>query len=116
MGRQYMNVKICSNDKCTEWVKAFIDSGADLTVISTNISKRLGIVLEDIEREWAASDGDKIYSPITKVEIVEDGENKGTLLDEVLVDDRPLDKENHEEVILGLDYLQKVKKILHFDD
>jgi predicted aspartyl protease len=35
-----------------------MDTGADLTVISTSISEKLGIVPEMTEREWAASDGD----------------------------------------------------------
>ncbi len=51
MGRQYVDVKVCSDDQCSEWVRAFIDTGADLTVISTEISEKLGIVLENIERE-----------------------------------------------------------------
>ena len=116
MGRQYVDVKVSSDDRCSEWVRAFIDTGADLTVISTEISEKLGIVLENIEREWAASDGDELYSPIAQVEIIEDGGSERVLLDEVLVDDRPLDKENNEDVLLGLDYLQKAKKVLYFDD
>ena len=116
MGRQYVDVKVCSDDRCSEWVIAFIDTGADLTVISTSISEKLGIVLEKTEREWAASDGDELYSPITQVEIIEDGGGERVSLDEVLVDDRPLDKESNEDVLLGLDYLQKAKKVLYFDD
>jgi len=41
---------------------------------------------------------------------------KEIFLDEVLIDDGPLDEENNEEVIIGLDYLQKAKKMLRFDD
>ena len=57
-----------------------------------------------------------MYSPITQVEIIEDGGGERVSLDEVLVDDRPLDKESNEDVLLGLDYLQKAKKVLYFDD
>ena len=89
-----------------------MDTGADLTVISTSISEKLGIVLEKTEREWAASEGDELYSPITQVEIIEDGGGERVSLDEVLVDDRPLDKESNEYVLLGLDYLQKAKKVV----
>ncbi|MEA2015014.1 MAG: hypothetical protein U9N38_06905, partial [Thermodesulfobacteriota bacterium] len=49
-------------------------------------------------REWAASDGDESYSPIAQVEIIEDGGRRRFSLDEVLVDDRPLDKESNEDV------------------
>ena len=28
MGRQYVDVKICSDGRCSEWVIAFIDTGA----------------------------------------------------------------------------------------
>ena len=85
-------------------------------MIGTRISEKLGIVLEMTEREWAASDGDELYSPITQVEIIEDGGHARISLDEVLVDDRPLDTESNEDVLLGLDYLQKAKKVLYFDD
>jgi hypothetical protein len=57
-----------------------------------------------------------LYSPIAQVEILEDGGRGRISLDEVLVDDRPLDRESNEDVLLGLDYLQKAKKVLHFDD
>ena len=67
-------------------------------MIGTRISEKLGIVLEMTEREWAASDGDELYSPITQVEIIEDGGRGRISLDEVLVDDRPLDKESNEDV------------------
>ena len=87
-----------------------------MTVIGTRISEKLGIVLEMTEREWAASDGDELYSPIAQVEIIEDGGSERVSLDEVLVDDRPLDRESNEDVILGPDYLQKAKKVLYFDD
>ena len=36
--------------QCSEWVRAFIDTGTDLTVISTEISEKLGIVLENIAK------------------------------------------------------------------
>ena len=45
-----MDVKVCSDGRCSEWVRAFIDTGADLTVISTSISEKLGIVLEKTKK------------------------------------------------------------------
>ncbi len=116
MGRKYTRVKIFFNNNCVEDLNAFIDSGSDLTIMSTKIAKKLKIKMPIIERQWTASDGDERHSPIVEINIQAEDDKKETFLDEVLIDDGPLDKENNEEVIIGLDYLQKTKKILRFDD
>ena len=115
MGRKYTWVRICFNNKCIEKLNAFIDSGSDLTIISTEVATKLKIKMPNIERKWTASDGDERQSPITEIKIQAEEDKKLIFLDEVLIDDAPLDKENHEDIILGLDYLQKTKKILRFD-
>ena len=49
-----MDVKVCSGGRCSEWVIAFIDTGADLTVISTSISEKLGIVPEKTKKRMGS--------------------------------------------------------------
>lgn len=53
---------------------------------------------------------------IIEINIQAEDDKKEIFLDETLIDDGPLDEENNEEVIIELDYLQKAKKILKFDD
>jgi predicted aspartyl protease len=116
MGRLYTTVNACSKSKCIDNLKAFIDTGSDLTIISTKLAKKLGITSLNIERKWTASDGDERHSPLTEIELKTHDEKSMVFLDEVLIDDSPLDKESKEDIIIGLDYLQKTKKILKFDD
>jgi predicted aspartyl protease len=116
MGRKYVNVKIFFENRSIEDLNAFIDTGSDLTIISTEIARRLRIKIQNIERKWTASDGDERQSPITEIKIQEKDKKEAIFLDEVLIDDAPLDPENNEDVIIGLDYLQKAKIILSFDD
>ncbi len=97
-------------------ILAFIDTGADLSIIGTSIVKNLEIEEIIYERAWIASDGDRRLSPIVEVGIRAEDDDDFIELDEVIMDDAPLDDESDEEVILGLDYLQKGKKTLVFDD
>ena len=116
MGRKYTRVNLGHGVKQINNVLAFIDSGADLTIISTSLAKRLGIEDPIYERSWVASDGDVRYSPIVEVRIEAEDDPEPIELDEVIMDDLPMDEETGEQVILGLDYLQKGKKTLVFDD
>jgi predicted aspartyl protease len=116
MGRKYARVALHSGNNNLENVLAFIDTGADLTIISTKVAKKLKIKISNTERRWTASDGDEKQSPITELELGSDGDEASVHLDEVLIEDSPIDKDSGEEVILGLDYLQKTKKVLRFDD
>jgi len=116
MGRKYAKLSLRSDNKKMENVLAFIDTGADLTIISTKVAKKLKIKSSNIERKWTASDGDEKQSPITELDLKSDDDEESVHLDEVLIDDMPIDKDSGEEVILGLDYSQKTKKVLRFDD
>ena len=116
MGRKYAHLMIRSGKKNLENVIAFIDTGADLTIISSKIAKKLRIKSHNIERKWTASDGDEKHSPITELEVASEDDEAPVRLDEVLIEDSPLDKDSGEEVILGLDYLQKTRKVLRFND
>ena len=116
MGRKYTRIQVRSKDRALSGIMAFIDCGSDLTIISTKVAKRLKIKPQNIERKWTASDGDERYSPITEIEVRAEDDDGGVVLDDILIEDSPLDKESGEEVVLGLDYLQKTKKTLRFDD
>ena len=116
MGRLYTTVKLCFNKKSVDNVEAFIDTGSDITIISPKIAKKLGIKKTNIELKWRASDGDERLSPLTEIKIKAQEDKRLVFLDGVLIDDAPLDKDSQEEVIIGLDYLQKTKKTLRFDD
>jgi hypothetical protein len=116
MGRLYTTVKVSFKNRSVDNVKAFIDTGSDLTIISTKIAKKLGIKKTNIELKWRASDGDERLSPLTEVKLKAQEDRRLVFLDGVLIDDAPLDKDTQEEVIIGLDYLQKTKKVLRFDD
>ena len=116
MGRKYTRLALRSGNKNLKNVLAFIDTGADLTIISTKVAKKLKIKSSNIERKWTASDGDEKQSPITELDLMSDDDEGIIHLDEVLIEDLPIDKDSGEEVILGLDYLQKTKKVLRFDD
>ena len=101
MGRKYCKVRVRSTDKSLAGLIAFIDSGSDLSIISHKIAKKLGIRLQNIEMKWTASDGDVRHSPITKIELQAEDDKDWFQLNEVLVDDTPIDKESGEQVILG---------------
>ena len=116
MGRKYARVSISYKKRTVSSILAFIDTGADLSIIGRSLAKRLGIKKPLYERAWTASDGDKRYSPIVEVSIKAQDDRNYIDLDEVIIDDAPLDEDSKEEVILGLDYLQKAKKTLCFDD
>ena len=116
MGRKYARISLRSGSKKRGNILAFIDTGADLTIISTKMAKKLKIESSNIERKWTASDGDERQSPIIELDIKSNDDDEYIHLDEVLIEDTPIDKDSGEEVILGLDYLQKTKKVLRFDD
>ena len=116
MGRLYTTVKVCFKNRSVDNVNAFIDTGSDLTIISTKIAKKLGIKKTNIELKWRASDGDERLSPLTEIKLKAQEDKRLVFLDGVLIDDAPLDKDTQEEVLIGLDYLQKTKRVLRFDD
>lgn len=91
MGRKYTRVNLGHGVKQINNVLAFIDSGADLTIISTSLARRLGIEDPIYERSWVASDGDVRYSPIVEVRIEAEDDPEPIELDEVIMDDLPMD-------------------------
>lgn len=110
MGRQYVSVKLCRNERCIKNLKALIDTGSDLTIISSNLAKQLGYTPNSKMREWMASDKDSQISPIFENVNLELG--KPYMVKEkieyVVVDDRPIDTIEREDMIIGLDFMQKV--------
>ena len=116
MGRKYVKVEVSAAGRHLAGLIGLIDTGSDLTVIGSNVAKKLKLRPTLVEMEWSASDGDKRYSPIVELQVKAQDDKAAVQLDIVLVDDAPLDNESGEEVILGLDYLQRTKKILSFDD
>jgi len=116
LGRKYSIVTVSHKEKKIRNITAFIDSGADLSIIGSSIAKRMQITDFLYERSWIASDGDRRYSPIVEIGVKAKDDRNIIHLDEVIVDDAPLDDETDEEIILGLDYLQKARKILDFAD
>lgn len=116
MGRKYVLVTLSSGRRSLKDVKAFIDTGADVTILSTKVAKKLGIKDPGIRINWTASDGNEKRSPVVQVKMKTDEEKEFISLDYVILDDAPMDVENKEEVIMGLDFLQKAKKVLDFND
>ncbi len=110
-------MKVFFNDNCVENLNAFIDSGSDLTIIGTKVAKKLKIKMPIIERQWTASNGDERQSPIIEINIQAEDDEKEIFLDEVLIDDGPLDEENNQEValchIFSVDGALKFMKLLN---
>ena len=109
-------MEVRSDTMRTSGIKAFIDTGADLTIVSARLAKRLHVKKAGVEIAWMASNGSRETSPIGRVRIRAEDDESPILREDVLIDDAPMDPETGEQVILGLDYLQKGKKVLDFDD
>ncbi len=115
MGRKYATVSVRSPDHTLEGLTALFDSGADVSVIGSEIADILGLERTPIEIKWHSSADEDEYSPITELEVRTAQDEEYLLLPGVLIDDRPIDFEAEEDMILGLDYLQKAQRILRFD-
>jgi len=116
LGRKYVKVEVSAAGRHLAGLTGLIDTGSDLTVIGSKVAKKLRLRPTMVEMEWSASDGDKRYSPIVELDVKAQDDKEQVRLEVVLVDDAPLDEESGEQVILGLDYLQRTKKVLSFDD
>lgn len=111
MGRKYIMVNVCAEDKHVDKLKALIDTGADVSMIHPKIIEKLNITkIEEIE--WFATNGHREYSPSTKLTIKTD-EYKVDLYD-VIIDDGAFDPDSDEDIILGLDFLQKTGMDISF--
>lgn len=110
MGRQYVFVELCRKERCVKNVKALIDTGSDLTIINSNLAKQLGYTPNSKMREWMASDKDPQLSPMLEDISLEIGRpyTAKEKVEYVVVDDKPLDITEGEEMIIGLDFMQRV--------
>jgi len=105
MGRIYRPI-ILRNGRKTVHIVAFVDSGADSTVMSERVAKQLGIrpsVASNIEM----ADGRSIPTVIGKVvvESPRDSIKKGMFVD---ITDIPFEQDMDDvDMILGLDFLQE---------
>ncbi|PIV69357.1 MAG: hypothetical protein COS08_04845 [Euryarchaeota archaeon CG01_land_8_20_14_3_00_38_12] len=110
MGRQYVFIKLCNKERCVKNVKALIDTGSDLTIISSNTAKQLGYTPNSKMREWMASDKEPQLSPIFEEISLELGKpyTAKEKIEYVVVDDKPLDISEGEDMVIGLDFIQKV--------
>ncbi len=116
MGRKYVFVCLAYEDQVIENVKAFVDTGSDLTIITLELARELGVQDTGIERAWTASDGNCVYSPIAEIDLGLMEDCAFLKLDEVLIEDAPMDPDSGERVIIGLDFLQAKKMVLDFGD
>lgn len=116
MGRKYFQVWVQTKKTAMENILAFVDTGSDLTIIHSDLAKELKLGQTNIERRWIASNGEQMQSPIVEIEIGLMNTNQKTTLDEVLVEDLPMDPDSGEKVIVGVDFLQALKLKLDFDD
>lgn len=114
MGRQYSEVSLRHQKQTIHGLTALFDSGADISVIGSEIATRLGLEQPTIEIEWHSSDGNDEYSPVVELEVKTPEDPDFIVLPGVLIDDRPIDLEAGEHMVLGLDYLQQAKRVLRF--
>ncbi len=113
MGRIYRSIIVTGkqNEKMTV---AFVDSGADETVISKNLANEIGVDLYGIYRSYSIT-GQAIEGRFAQVTL-KDKEIEITM--EVGVSEIPFQSEYSDEegvdVILGVDFLQDAKIKLDF--
>lgn len=117
MGRKYVRVNVNYGEQKLKKLLAFIDSGSDVTFISKRVKNKLRIKEKEKEEWYSSAKLKSIISEVAEITIA--FENKEITLD-VLIDDLPFDyhpnTDEREEVILGLDFLQKAKMNINFDE
>jgi predicted aspartyl protease len=105
MGRIYRPLGIWANGKCVHTV-GIIDTGADETVISRKIAKKLDLELHGSFEAISAS-RHRIKGRYTFLsKIIEEWSGKSIKNYPVAVTDDPFDDEEGIEVIIGVDLLQ----------
>lgn len=111
MGRIYKAVKLSSGKK-SEMTVAFVDTGADETVISKRIAKRLDLKMYG-EYEALSAAKEKITGKLATVTI-----SDGKIADELVVgvSDQVFMEGDEEgvEAIIGIDFLQRNNVRLSF--
>ncbi len=113
MGRIYRPIIVSANG-CEKLTVAFIDSGADETVISKEVAKELRVKLYGVYRSYSATNHiiEGNFAEVT----LKDDNVKVTM--EVGVSDIPFKSDYSDEegveVILGVDFLQEAGIKLDF--
>ena len=115
MGRMYRPIFVqgADNERLTV---AFVDSGADETVISKKLAQEIGVETYGVYKSYSAS-GDVIEGVFALITI-KDGNQEMEI--EVGVSDTPFNSDYSDEegveLILGLDFLQEAKVSLDFSN
>ena len=114
MGRRYRSIIVAGKNK-EKLTVAFVDSGADETVISQRLADEIGVQLYGVYRSYSAT-GQVIEGKFAEVTF-RDGEIEITM--EVGVSEVPFKSEYSDEegvdVIIGVDFLQDTKVSLVFN-
>ena len=105
LGRIYRPVRVLANNR-ERLVVAFVDSGADETVISQRLARELGVELYGVYRAYTVT-GEAIEGRFAEVTFKDE---KIEITMEVGVSDAPFESEYSDEegvdVIIGVDFLQ----------
>ena len=113
MGRMYRAVRLYNENKCVD-VVAFVDTGADRTIISDRIARALGVsrvgkdTLTVANREILETDIGTV-----RVESINDNISQEMIVD---ISDEPFEDGDEEniEMIIGIDFLQENNMRLRF--
>jgi len=111
MGRIYRPIELCNGGKCID-VVGLIDTGADETVISESIAKKLKCELKgELEANTIT------LEPVTlKTAYISIHDRWGKVKTKLLVGvtDRFFDVDEGIDIILGVDFLQKTESFIDF--
>ncbi len=111
MGRLYRPVELSNGRNCVDIV-GLIDTGADETVISEMIAKKLGCSFEG-ELKATTITLEQVVIETTRIKIHDrwDKSKKRML---VGVTDRFFDTDEGIDILLGVDFLQKTGSVIDF--
>jgi hypothetical protein len=111
MGRIYRPIQLCNGKRCVD-VVGLIDTGADETVISEVISKKLGCeTIGEFEASTITLEPVKLKT--THIEILDRwAKVKAKML--VGVTDKFFDVDEGIDIIIGVDFLQKTESKIDF--
>jgi len=112
MGRIYVPV-IVRNGRKVEHIVAFVDSGADISLMSERLARRLNIKMGSPNRVKVA-DGREIPTRTGRI-LVEAPNEKVSIRLTVDITNLPFDEDiDILDMILGIDYLQETEARLKF--
>ena len=112
MGRIYKPVKI-KGKKCEKIVVGFVDTGADRTILSNKIAKKMKLKLYGKFLAISATNHE-ILGKYTDIELITEDNGRKAIIP-VGVTDEPFDDDEGIEVILGIDFLQESETVLRFE-